>query len=147
MAQSIRSWAAALKAFFTTLILGPLFGFLALIGFALIIRVAYGHSAHLELNSMFIIAIPFAYVLGGIQAAIVGLTFSVLSYQRMRISVWVPIVGGVVTGVVFAVLADGAFGLPKSRFSEYVSFVGCHVLAALGCWLIVRNSHKQPQFS
>ena len=73
------------------------------------------------------------YVSGGLQALICGVTFALAGWFSGRLSVWVPIVTGLVLAALFALTLFGTSG-HGIVFSAII-----HLVPALVTWWLVRG--------
>lgn len=78
-------------------------------------------------------AVPFSYLIGGLQAAATGLAFAVYGWVKGRPPLWFAALTG---AAVFA--AAAASGITSDR-EILVPMILVHALPTLLCWLIVRQ--------
>lgn len=137
-----RPWGEAIATFFTCLALGPPIGGLVFT-LALTLYPGLGGVASAPgtglgealMSALFLglFAVPFSYLIGGLQAAVTGLAFAAYGMARGRPSLWVALL---VSAVVFAgstvagVAEDGNI-LPVMAL--------VHIVPTLLCWLIIRT--------
>ena len=84
-----------------------------------------------------VFALPFSYILGGLQAAGCGLTLSVYGWFKGKPAFWVALVAGVVSFLLsYAMNFTGT--LVNSQYMLVMMLI-VHIVPALLCWLIVRT--------
>jgi hypothetical protein len=87
------------------------------------------------LGSIFVLpfAVLFSFVLGGLQAIGTGLVFAAYGWRFKRVPLWLAVGAGTVMFGLFMLVTgvDDTSILPL--------YFATHVVAALACWLIVRN--------
>jgi hypothetical protein len=137
-----KPWGEAVATFFTCLALGPPVG-----GIVLALTVALSPSISGvpfangtgftdQIYTAFFVglfAIPFSYIIGGLQAAATGLSFSAYGWKRGRPPFWfaVATAAAVFAGATVAGIADSS-ELP-------VAMTLVHTVPTFLCWLIIRT--------
>ena len=138
-----KPWGEAVATFFTCLALGPPIGGLA---FSLIISLTSGLGGAAEdghvgslaeqlMTALFVglFAVPFSYLVGGLQAAATGVSLAAFGWFRGRPPLWFAC-------LTIAVIFAGAFfsGLADNR-EIFAAMLAVHVVSTLLCWLIIRT--------
>jgi hypothetical protein len=138
-----RPWSEAVATFFTTLALGPPIGGLvftvcvalypsmgALAGHA----VARGDASSALLVMIFVglFAVPFSYLVGGVQAAVAGLALAAFGWQLGRPPLWFAAVLGLL------IYAGALLSGYNSVQEWFIPFLLIHVIPVLACWSLVR---------
>ena len=140
-------WGEAVATFFTCLALGPpIGGLIFTLGVSFI--PAMGAMAHdgagwdvegglIAAVFVSLFAIPFSYLVGGLQAGATGLLFAAWGWNKGRPSFVVALViAAIVTaGALMAGLGDDGTFLPV--------MVAIHVVPTLLCWLIIRTFWRE----
>ncbi|WP_373506197.1 hypothetical protein [Aestuariivirga sp.] len=139
---SRKPWGEAIATFFTCLALGPPIGGLVFT-LALTLNPGLGGVPHAPgtgigealMSALFLglFAVPFSYLIGGLQAAATGLAFAAYGMARGRPSLRIALL---VSAVVFA----GAYLAGVADEGEVLPvMVLVHVVPTLLCWLIIRT--------
>ncbi len=135
-----KPWGEAVATFFTCLALGPPIG-----GIVFTLGVTFAATAEgvpagagladKMLSALFVglFAVPFSYILGGVQAAATGLAFAAYGWLRGRPPVWFAIVTALV------VYAGASLSGMADNEDIALLIVFTHFVPALLCWLIVRT--------
>jgi hypothetical protein len=137
-----RPWGKVLATVLTSLAVGPPVG-AVVFTFSIMIYMWFGGKPQADgngfaetlLGSFFVLlfAVPFSYVLGGLQAFGTGVVFSVYGWWRGSVPWWLAVVAGVV--MFGGMLLVGGI----EDLDTYPLFLATHLAASLMCWLIVRN--------
>ena len=140
-----KPWGSAIGTVLTFLVLGPPLG--AVVMTLLLTAVpglalpspAYtglGTTVAVSLGVMFF-AVPFAYILGGLQAGFCGLVLAAYGWFKGRPPLWIALVASLFAfGVSYFVDIFGTFA--DSQHITMVMFI-THMVPTFLCWLIVRN--------
>jgi hypothetical protein len=78
-----------------------------------------------------ILFLPLAYVTGGLHAAFVGAVTAVAIWRSGRAPLWLSLAAAALAGAQFVLRAHEEWTVSVILFSV-------HLVAALGCWLILR---------
>ncbi|HEY7092880.1 MAG TPA: hypothetical protein VH393_06860 [Ktedonobacterales bacterium] len=131
----------ALMAFVTFLIFavaGPPLGFLVLLFGGSLLSGSMRNLAIPDLHTLRALGVfsLFAYLLGGLQAALVGLVAALTQYRHSseRIPLLPVVLASLITGVAYV----GLMAMKSHKFAvvDAAAMLGVHVGAGLGGWLI-----------
>lgn len=141
--KSRRPWGEALASFIICLALGPpIGGLIFAIGLVVVpaLDTMAGLKHGLDLSGglyavliLGLFAMPFSYMVGGIQAGAAGLLFALWGWNRGRPPFVVALV---ISGLVFA----GALMAGVGEVPEFLPVLAAiHVVPTAICWLVIRN--------
>lgn len=141
-----RPWGESVATFFTCLALGPpIGGIIFTLGVTFSAKTdgvpAGAGLADKMLSALFVglFAVPFSYILGGVQAAATGLAFAGYGWLRGRPPLWFAAATAL---VVYA----GAYLSGMANNQDVAAlFVVTHLVPAFLCWLIVRTYWRKAQ--
>ncbi len=141
-----KPWSEALATFFICLALGPPIGGIVFT-FGLLLTPALGGVPHapgtgfpeLLVTGLWLglFAVPFSYLVGGLQAGAVGLAFASYGWFTGRLPFWVAVAAG--AAVYLAALASGWSEVEEMA----VAMVFVHAVPTLLSWLVVRNLWRE----
>jgi hypothetical protein len=139
----------ALTAFLVYAVAGPPIGALILFG-AVVIAMYYGPEGLAWLQGSMeefargaALVTAVAYLFGGMQAlfvAIVAAATQALRWSGRAIFLAV-VIAGLMTGVAFMLLMVSKSNTPFLSLQSFI-FLGVHVGAAIGCWLITQGTFR-----
>jgi hypothetical protein len=135
--------AQAMGVFFVFLLVGPPLVALIVLAIGLVDRPSFARvNSWGDAGSMLLLALFFcavSYLVMGLQAATMGLVAAFMQYRSPKHRVpLMPVLGAAfVTGTLFLLIAGGTGGaFTKDSATD---FVGLHLAAAIGCWLIANG--------
>lgn len=140
-----RPWGSAIATVLTFLILGPPLGAAVLIllltavpGLALPSSefAGLGTTVAVSLGVM-LFALPFAYILGGLQALFCGVVLAVYGWLKGRPPLWIGLIASLLAFTVsYSVDIFGTFA--DSNHMALVLVIA-HLMPTIFCWLIVKT--------
>jgi hypothetical protein len=141
-----RPWGAAIATVMTFLALGPplgglLFSILLIVSPPFFETTVPADKGIVDLLSggvlVMLFALPFSYILGGLQAGFCGLVLSVYGWFKGKPAFWAALAASLLS-----FLMSYAFNFTGTLFdSSYMllMMLVVHVIPTLLCWLIVRT--------
>jgi hypothetical protein len=134
--------ARPLIVFLVFAILGPPIGGVIAVA-ALLMAMSLGPDAPSfkggaeEFEKVAVLFVKIVYFVGGLQAAFVALVALLSTTLRWRglVSFLAVVTAGLAAGIVFVMVVDR-----RAPPLAFVIFVGVHVGAAIGCWLIAQGA-------
>ena len=144
-AERSKPWGSAIGTVMTYLVLGPPLGAMVLIllltavpGLALPSPENTGLGTTVAVSlGIALFAVPFTYILGGLQALFCGVVLAAYGWLKGRPPLWVGLIASLLAFVVsYSVDIFGTFA--DSNHIVLVMVI-THLLPTILCWLIVRT--------
>ena len=147
MAQQDQSkpWGAAVATVLTFLALGPLLGAIVLVllltavpGLALPSPENTGLGTTIAVSlGVALFAVPFAYILGGLQALFCGVVLAAYGWMKGRPPLWIGLISCLLAYAVS--YSIDIFGTFADTNNIALVMVITHLVPAILCWLLVRT--------
>ena len=143
--QNARPWGSAVATFLTCLVLGPPIGGLVFSFAMLLIPDVAGIPRSqgtgfgdylLMVVWVSLFAVPFSYVIGGLQAAATGFAFGAYGWFKRKLPFWFAVITAL---CVYLASAIAGFSDGENLLAIMLPV---HIIPAFLCWLIVRTYWK-----
>ena len=144
--ESSRPWGSSIATILTFLALGPPLGAIVLVllltlmpGLAMTSSFADKGAADMLAGSfgMMLFALPFSYIVGGLQAGFCGLVVAIFGCIKGKPPLWIALAASAIAFLVF--FGFDVFGTLSDTKSIIFIMLIVHLVPTTLCWLIVRT--------